>query len=218
MNSGSCKKLKRSKPPLVAKVSLCGDPHAGHPVTSFGGPQSLHQYRRQDATARPMESLDLVLDDRGAVLVRGCIQRRLEIHLLHIEKPADRNPAWPSASHGIHGSLMSLIDSQMPHIRQEHAPNYFETHAAAADQIAVTPGSTPPRKQRCGNAGAIAAGFLVHAEEPIPGLCPPEATDSDCATDLATFSQLLLASVESSAFSASKEGNPRRFRAKCPSP
>ena len=46
-----------------------------------------------------------------------------------------------------------------------------------------------PRKQRCGNAGAIAAGFLVHAEEPIPGLCPPEATDSDCATDLATFSQ-----------------------------
>ena len=42
MNSGSCKKLKRSKPPLVAKASLCGDPHAGHLVTSFGGPQSLH--------------------------------------------------------------------------------------------------------------------------------------------------------------------------------
>ena len=125
MNSGSCKKLKRSKPPLVAKVSLCGDPHAGHPVTSFGGPQSLHQYRRQDATARPMESLDLVLDDRGAVLVRGCIQRRLEIHLLHIEKPADRNPAWPSASHGIHGSLMSLIDSQIPHIPQRARPNLF---------------------------------------------------------------------------------------------
>ena len=83
---------------------------------------------------------------------------------------------------------MSLIDSQMPHIRQEHAPNYFETHAAAADQIAVTPGSTPQ-----GNSAAVcrrnSRRVPVHAEEPIPGLCPPEATDSDCATDLATFSQ-----------------------------
>ena len=35
-----------------------------------------------------MESLDLVLDDRGAVLVRGCIQRRNEEHslALHVWK------------------------------------------------------------------------------------------------------------------------------------
>ena len=105
MNSGSCKKLKRSKPPLVAKASLCGDPHAGHPVTSFGGPQSLHQYRRQDATARPMESLDLVLDDRGAVLVRGCIQRRNEEHSL--------------ARHG-RKSIFYILKSQLIEIQLGH--------------------------------------------------------------------------------------------------